>query len=666
MYVETAPGGQVSVELLVILAIALLMLTAFLVISQQQAASVSKAAVDTQAKNTIADLAGTAKEVYAHGEGSKEQVYITIPSGTDPYNSQISNRSIRLRVSGNDYVDTEAFEVHGSLPTTPGNYWVWVVSEGNKVRIGYAMVSLSRQSLLVTMKPNETRSQNFDVTNVWTHPINLTLAGNWAFNDASFVLSGGSASLPLNGTKTFTATFTTTPKAVGIYLTDVTIRASDSFNSSEAVTLPVILQVVSDPNARPPLTAIPPILKAALNATNSTTRSFQICTNAVTSVTGVSFAPSSGVPGSWVSNTQALGPIGPDSCSEKLLIVTVPAGTGAGNYTGYINVLGQGASNAQDSIALEIDVGSSGDIVGPDVKNIHTAARRTHVWQPVTILATADDNLTGGSRIKSCQIKIDNDPTWNYMFPVDGTFDSPVEDVSYTYFDGFDWGAHNASLKCTDAFNNVGPARNYTFKIAKEILFVVSMGNETDWSNWVLSHFSPTGYAWDYTVTTTSAVENSIVDLTYYDTVIFISWDNADAFTNKVNAYRAAGGYLGLFGDSAHLATRDLNVTWHPDNPHPETSINVINNTHFITQGFGLGLMQVYPVPSKTYEVWADTNSTALGGSGIFYPDKNRLILADDNRVVFWGPEDPWKMNQNGVTISTRVIDYMINQSVVD
>lgn len=655
--------GQTSTELVIIAAVALVGLTLFYFISQGQVADINKIKADSEAKGALSDISGAAKEVYSQGIGAKKKVYVTIPSGVDPLNTVVTNKSIRMKANDNDFVVTEEFDLHGSLPTAEGGHWVWVISEGNRVRIGNAMVDLSKTTLLVTMQPNESASKSFDITNIWTRGINITISDQWSASDVSFSMDQSTADLAVSENQTFTATFIAGTDAIGFYLSDLSISADDGAGNQETVSLPIIVQVMPDPNARPPLMAIPSILNATLNASDNITRTFQICTNKKTSVSHVNFTPSSGEPGDWVGNTNPLGAIGTDSCVEKYLTVSVPNDSALGNYTGFVNLVGD-AEKAEDSIALWIQVGGGGDIIGPNVTNISTYKRRVHVWEDTTILAIADDNSTGGSRIKSCAISTDGS-NWSYMFPVDGTFDSPVENVSYTFFDGFGFGQHNVSIKCTDWPGNVGPTANYTFVIGKHILFVVSSGNQSDWSDWITVHFSGEGYAWDYDVAQISDVISGAVNLTYYDAVIFIDWSSDEDFIDLVNEYQDLGGWLGLFGDSAHHAVRDLNYTWHPDNPHPETQVNVMDNSHYVTQGFSTGLLTTSSVQTKVYSVWGDpVNTSELGASGWFYPSTDRIVLAEIDSTMFWGPMDPWSLNADGVTISTRVIDYMINQSL--
>jgi hypothetical protein len=287
------------------------------------------------------------------------------------------------------------------------------------------------------------------------------------------------------------------------------------------------------------------------------------------------------------------------------------------------------------------------------------------VWEPTTILAYADDNATGGSRIKSCAISADNGP-WEYMFPVDGLFNDSIEQVSYTYFGGFDFGVHNVSINCTDWPGNVGPASNYSFVIGKYILFVIASGNQSAWSDWITVHYSGEGHSWEFDIVDFNEVISGSTNMSYYDIVIFLDWSTNDDFVELVNEYHDNGGYLGLFGDSAHQAVRDLNLTWHPDNPHPETQVNILNNSHYVTSPFSTGLLTISDTNTKIYSVWGDpVNTTELGASGWFYPDTDRILLAEVDRIMFWGPEDPWSLNEDGSTIAIRVIDHMILNSEI-
>jgi len=655
-----------------ILAVVLVLLVALIYLSQTSTISIKQARQDTLAKNAVSDLGAAAKEVYAQGFGAKKKVYVSIPSGVDLNKTYVSNRSIRYSVAGNDYVSTQDFDLRGTLPTQEGGYSVWVVSEGNKVRIGYAMVLLDKQTLLVTMQPNQTRSETFRITNVWGSPINVSLSDKWNHERVSFSLDDYFEELPADDSAKFSAFFDTSDKAIGIYVSEINIIANDEEGNTEYVRLPIVLQVVPDPNKRPPLIVIPSIFNATINRSESASRSFQVCTNEVTSLPGVDFTPSPDEPGEWAGGLGSLGELGYDSCTNKVISVSVPVDGLGGNNTGYIRVNGEGNPEANDSIALLIKVAGGNDNSCPPVYNISTGVRRVHQFEDTTFFAVADDSLSGVSKIRNCEIRVD-DLVPQQMFPTDGVFDNETEDVHYTYYGGFDMGFHNVSITCTDWPGNTGSecTGEYNFTIGKHILFVVSSGNETDWSNWIGAHSSAANYSWDYDIASFDELRDGVVNMYFYDTVVFLEWTNDDDILDLVLDYHNDGGFVGLFGPSAHIAVRDLAVEWHPDNPHVETHLNIMNISHYVLQDFvgtydNGDLLEISPVYTKTYMIWGGNATNQIGASGWFFPDTKRLMLAEVNRTLFWGVEDPWRLNENGVKISTRVFDWMINQSLVE
>ena len=66
-----------------------------------------KNAQDTQ-NSKLLDSSSAAKEVYSQGEGSKELVYVNLPSSYQPNGSMVGNDSIILESAGTDYVALES------------------------------------------------------------------------------------------------------------------------------------------------------------------------------------------------------------------------------------------------------------------------------------------------------------------------------------------------------------------------------------------------------------------------------------------------------------------------------------------------------------------------------------------------------------------------------
>jgi uncharacterized protein (UPF0333 family) len=114
--------AQTSIEFLVILGIALLVIVVGITISQNQQSAVVNQKDNSDIRNTLYDLSSAAKEVYAQGEGSKKRVYITLPSSYEAQNSYVANKSIKIRNAGSDQLVVENFNLRGYLPKTPGSH----------------------------------------------------------------------------------------------------------------------------------------------------------------------------------------------------------------------------------------------------------------------------------------------------------------------------------------------------------------------------------------------------------------------------------------------------------------------------------------------------------------------------------------------------------------
>ncbi|MFZ5500422.1 MAG: hypothetical protein ACOY58_00710, partial [Candidatus Micrarchaeota archaeon] len=168
----TAPcRGQSSLELLLIFAVAMFVLTTAIVLSSGQLGTISSLKEQDDAMNSVQDISAAAQDVYSQGEGARKQVYVFLPSSYEPSESRIGNRSLVLRVRGTDYAAPEDFDVHGSWPGDPGGHWVWVISEGSTVRIGTAMLALSKNHISIIMNPNETAYSSFYVESLWDSDI---------------------------------------------------------------------------------------------------------------------------------------------------------------------------------------------------------------------------------------------------------------------------------------------------------------------------------------------------------------------------------------------------------------------------------------------------------------------------------------------------------------
>ncbi|MBM3229024.1 hypothetical protein FJZ26_01205, partial [Candidatus Parvarchaeota archaeon] len=132
---------------MLIFAVCLVAFTAFLALGNYYFGSLNLQKEVEDAQSSTRELAGASDWVYSQGLGAKRLVYITIPPGIDNNNRWVgkppsnatdntSSTEINIRVYNTDVFSTTRAPVRGSLPTSPGGYWVWVESFGDFVLVG--------------------------------------------------------------------------------------------------------------------------------------------------------------------------------------------------------------------------------------------------------------------------------------------------------------------------------------------------------------------------------------------------------------------------------------------------------------------------------------------------------------------------------------------------
>jgi Ca2+-binding RTX toxin-like protein len=311
----------------------------------------------TNAKNAVLDLSAAAKEVFSQGDGARKQVYIVLPESYEPNESYVQNRAIKLRAKGTDYVAIEDFDMHGELPGRSGAHWIWVISEGSRVRIGNAMLSTDRNSIYVIMNRDSTAAESFSVTNIANETVTVSKTVVWTVTNVTMGVSpAGGFLLNPDESQDIDLSFTSSADAVGYYSGYISFTATDG-TDNETIDVPITVEVVgAEDSGLEPLTVTPDFWGEAMGAGESVNKTFTVCTGNNTAVTDVTFTPSAGSPGDWVSNTSALGAMAGGTCQQKTMTLTVPNGTMEAGYNGSIQVVGGGAIDAEDTISVYIVV----------------------------------------------------------------------------------------------------------------------------------------------------------------------------------------------------------------------------------------------------------------------------------------------------------------------
>ncbi len=127
--------AQVSVEYLIIVGIALLLLTPVILYATQLLFSSKKELRINLAEDTVESLAEAADWVYSLGPPSRMELTIYIPEKVNEI--LIENHTILMRLEGHPspISTTTKANVTGNIPIENGYYKVWVIAEENYVNI---------------------------------------------------------------------------------------------------------------------------------------------------------------------------------------------------------------------------------------------------------------------------------------------------------------------------------------------------------------------------------------------------------------------------------------------------------------------------------------------------------------------------------------------------
>ena len=498
--------AQTSIEFLVILGIALLVIVIGITISQNQQSAVVNQKDTSDIRNTLYDLSSAAKEVYAQGEGSKKRVYITLPSSYEPQNSYVANKSIKIRSAGSDQLVVENFNLRGYLPSTAGSHWVWVVSEGNRVRIGDAMMDLDKNRIYLIMDANSSETTDFTVTNIWIKSINITTATTWNNPQVSMSSITNSFTLGVNGSKQIDLTFTANENATGTYYGEIELVANDGNGSTETADVPIVIQVIPIGSSQTLDEEGPLIVSVYQNpAPAIKNQALTIFVNASDALTGNHSIASCQIDKDNQNNWSSMIPVdGIYDSVVELSQYNYTSGFSLGGHT--ISAKCTDTLNNTGPTAYYYFNVSEADSLGPIVISMEHSEYPTTLTN-ISVNATVTEAYTGGSNIAGCNIKLDGG-FWQAAAAMDGTYNSPEENISYN-LGVLTVGQHTVYYQCTDEIGNIGGVYNDTFGIIDVDLMLVldrsgSMAeNITNFANNTAVSAASTGWSWVKNLTIT-------------------------------------------------------------------------------------------------------------------------------------------------------------------
>ncbi len=129
--------GQISSEMMVVLAVVLVVLAFIFTVNQTVMTGVQGEYNARKAKITLDRIVQAGKLVYQQGEGAKTKIYVSIPSNVDTIT--ISGRTISLvmNISGekSEIFRIADYNMTGNVSRKPGNSWIKLESKQLSVNI---------------------------------------------------------------------------------------------------------------------------------------------------------------------------------------------------------------------------------------------------------------------------------------------------------------------------------------------------------------------------------------------------------------------------------------------------------------------------------------------------------------------------------------------------
>jgi heme/copper-type cytochrome/quinol oxidase subunit 2 len=132
--------GQVTLEIIALLAITSIILIVIFVLAFSTIRSSSQMDRDAAATQSLIRLENAVVMVYSQGNGSKTDIAVILPG--DVFSSFLTRTTFGFNYSNTDgsqyaKVRSPGVNMSGSLPNKTGTYYVTVTSNGNNVTLSY-------------------------------------------------------------------------------------------------------------------------------------------------------------------------------------------------------------------------------------------------------------------------------------------------------------------------------------------------------------------------------------------------------------------------------------------------------------------------------------------------------------------------------------------------
>ncbi len=243
--------GQTTLEFLMILGVALLVLLVTVTISNDQSSALSTRKSELQASLAATEIGNAAREVYAQGMGARKVTFVTLPRSYNVSLSGVYPYYIKIHVGRTDYIETFPFQVSGSLPGRPGTYEFLVENTGGNVSIGRWVAYANLSAIDATVYGGENFSESILLSSLSGSDSNVSVVCSWNYSDVSVGCPSENFTLGAHSSRALLVNFSASEEAYGAHTGLVNVSVAGSV-ANVSIEIPVsVLVLSSNPVASP-------------------------------------------------------------------------------------------------------------------------------------------------------------------------------------------------------------------------------------------------------------------------------------------------------------------------------------------------------------------------------------------------------------------------------
>ena len=349
------PRAQTTIELMTILAVALVILAVLISFTAEQVNNVQKQRAVKTAEQAVLEMVNTANELYTQGPGASRYLQLTWPDGVSSSETYLLDNSIVVSVYGTTITGTATPPLSGVLPSNSGLQYLRIRSFDGYVVIGDPYITMSPPFVLSTLGRDTNSGARVTLTNLLqvdsaANTADLNMVSTWNHTDVNLIVAPSIGTLFASDTFYFDVNFFANSSAVGSYAGKITVIATFP---SRVETLVLPIQANVNVSGSSNLITFPTSISLSTFGADTNSLILQVCNVGSSDLKSVSISPT-GNAGSWVSGFADINTLAAQTCQPVDVNVNVPDYP-IGSYTGSLSVSDYTGANTA-SVPLAIDV----------------------------------------------------------------------------------------------------------------------------------------------------------------------------------------------------------------------------------------------------------------------------------------------------------------------